>query len=275
MTSSIGGVLLVVVAVYAALVAFLYFGQRRLMYHPDQTIAVPSDYGYSSIKPVWLESEDGARVYAWWKPPADDEKPVLIYFHGNAGHLGSRADKIRDYANAGYGILLQTYRYNAGAGGHPSEAGLYADGRAGLSFVQQQGVSPDRVILYGESLGSGIAVNMAVGHAETGTPVGAIVLEAPFDSIAKVAQGHYWYTPALWLVQDRYESDAIIDRAGSPLLIVHGKRDRVIPLSHAENLFAAAGEPKKLVVIDQASHNDLYDFGMSSIVMEFLTAQKR
>lgn len=275
MTSPFGAALLVVVAVYAALVASLYFGQRRLMYHPDQTVAVPSDYGYSSIKPIWLETEDAAQVYAWWKPPADNEKPVLIYYHGNAGHLGSRADKIRDYANAGYGILLQTYRYNAGAGGQPSEADLYADGRAGLNFVLKQGVSPDRVILYGESLGSGIAVNLAVGHAEAQAPVGAVVLEAPYDSIAKVAQGHYWYTPALWLVQDRYESDAIVDRIGAPLLIVHGKQDRVIPLSHAESLFAAASDPKKLVVIDQASHNDLYDHGMASVVMAFLSAQKR
>lgn len=275
MTNGFVGTLLVVVAVYAALVAFLYFGQRRLMYHPDQTVAVPSDYGYASVQSVWLQTEDGARIYAWWKPPADDSKPVLIYYHGNAGHLGNRADKIRDYANAGFGILLQTYRYNAGAGGTPSEEGHYADGRAGMSFLAAQGIPADRTILYGESLGSGVAVRLAVEQARAGEPVDAVVLEAPYDSIAKVAQAHYWYTPAIYLVKDRYESDVIVDAIGADLLIVHGERDRVIPISHAEALYAAAREPKKLVRLGQAAHNDLYDHGMSSVVLQFLSDQKR
>lgn len=275
MTGWFGGLVLVFLAFYAALVAFLYFGQRRLMYHPDQTVAAPSDYGYASIEPVWLETKDGARVHAWWKPPADDEKPVLIYFHGNAGHLGDRADKIRGYANAGYGILLQTYRYNAGAGGQPSEEGLYADGRAGLMHVFEKGIPSKRVVLYGESLGSGIAVNIAAALAKEGRPVRAVVLEAPYDSIAKVAQAHYWYTPARWLVKDRFESDRRIAGIEAPLLIVHGERDRVIPLSHAMTLFAAAGEPKRMVVLDEAAHNNLYDFGMSSVVTGFLSEQKR
>ena len=275
MTGWLSGVLLVVLAVYAAMVAFLYFGQRRLMYHPDPTVPVPADYGYSSFHPVWLETKDGARVYAWWKPPADASKPVLIYYHGNAGHIGDRADKIRGYVNAGYGLLLQTYRYNAGTDQQPSEAGLYEDGRAGLSFVTGQGIPQDRIVLYGESLGSGIAVKIAADQAQAGTPVGAVVLEAPYDSIAKVAQSHYWYTPALWLVRDRFDSAAIVSTVGAPLLVVHGERDRVIPVSHAKTLFEAAAEPKKLVLIDQAAHNDLYDHGMSGIVSAFLENRKR
>ncbi len=266
---------LVVLAIYSALVAFLYFGQRRLMYHPDQTVAVPADYGYASIEPVWLETEDGARVYAWWKPPADDDKPVLIYFHGNAGDLGDRADKIRGYANAGYGVLLQTYRYNAGAGGDLFEDGHYADGRAGLTYVLDKGIAGDRIVLYGESLGSGVAVNIAAYRAAAGVPVKAVVLEAPYDSIANVAQTHYWYTPARWLVRDRFDSTRLVGAIQAPLLIVHGGFDRVIPLAHAKTLFRAAQEPKRMTVIDEAAHNNLYDFGMSALVIDYLSEQKR
>ena len=248
------------------LVGGLYAFQRNLMYHPDQTIATPQTFGAPDMTVERLPTPDGFPLLAWWKPPRTPDAPVMLYLHGNAGHLGDRAEKVRPYLDAGYGVLLVTYRYNAGAGGSPSEAGLLEDGRTALSFLREQGVSDDRIVLYGESLGTGIAVKLAVER-----PYRAVVLEAPYSSVADVAASIYWYVPVRLLLRDHYDSTAAIGNIKSPLKIVHGKQDRVIPVRFAERLFEAAAEPKRLTLIDDAHHTNLYDFGMGRLVLDFVS----
>lgn len=255
-----------IVAGYMLLVGALFAFQRNLMYHPDQTIATPQTFGAPDMKAERLKTPDGFPLLAWWKPPPTPDAPVLLYLHGNAGHLGDRADKVRPYLDAGHGVLLVTYRYNAGAGGSPSETGVLEDGRTALSFLRDQGIGDDRIVLYGESLGTGVVVKLATEKQHR-----AVVLEAPYSSIADVAASIYWYVPVRLLLRDHYDSKAVIGGIQAPLLIVHGRQDRVIPVRFAERLFAAAAEPKRLVLVDEAHHTNLYDFGMGGVVLDFLS----
>ncbi len=258
------GYLFGALALYAGFIAVLYTAQRSLLYHPDQTIPNPADYGAADMTAIRIPTEDGYSLLAWWRPPRADS-PALVFFQGNAGHIGDRAGKVRDFLDAGLGVLLVSYRYNAGSGGKPSEEALLADGRAAMAFLKAEGVTGRRIVVYGESLGTGIAVAMAAAHE-----VGAVVLEAPFSSMADLAQHHYWYAPTRWLIRDRFDSMARIGAIGAPLLVVHGALDTLIPLRFGQMLYDAAREPKESQIIDRAHHNDLPDYGLADIVLRFI-----
>ncbi len=251
---------------YGLLVGGLYLFQRKLMYHPDQTVATPQSFGLPEMSAERIPTPDGFPLLAWWKAPQHTNAPVLLYLHGNAGHLGERADKLRPYLEAGFGVLLISYRYNAGAGGSPSEEGLMLDGRTALAFLHAKGIQTDRIVLYGESLGTGIAVRLATekkGYR-------AVVLETPYSSVADVAAAMYRFVPVRPLLHDHYDSTAVVANIGAPLLVVHGKKDRVIPVRFGQRLYETAIEPKHLVLIDDGHHMDLYDYGMAKEVLDFL-----
>ena len=256
------------VALYGAFIAALYFGQRKLLYNPNQKISAPADYGVTDMSVVQAPTLDGLTLHAWWRAPTNSAKPVIIYFHGNAGQIGDRADKVRPYLDAGYGVLLMSYRYNAGAGGTPSEAGLFLDGEAAIKFASSAGYNVERLIMYGESLGTGVAVEMAARHR-----VAALVLEAPYTDMGSLAQHHYWYAPSKWLLKDRFASIKRIGRNQAPVFFFHGARDRLIPIQFGRALFDVASAPKAFREFDDAAHNDLYDHGAAKAVLEFLKAR--
>ena len=218
-----------VTGVYVVIVAALFVFQRNLMYYPDTTVPSPAASGVSEMEAVSLATDDGLRLLAWYRA-AVEGRATVVYFHGNGGHLGHRGDKVRPYLDAGLGVLLVSYRGYAGNPGSPTEDGLYADGRAALDFLAERGVGPAGVVLYGESLGSGVAVELAHRRAAS-EPVAAVVLESPFSTVPDVAQAHYPFVPARWMVKDRFDSVAKIAAIGAPLLILHGVRDRVSPIS--------------------------------------------
>lgn len=255
----------IAVAGYATLAGAMYFGQRRLLYFPDATVPEPASWGVPEMTAVRADTADGLSLLAWYGPPADDDKPTLVYLHGNGGHIGYRGGKVRPYLDAGYGVLLLSWRGYSGNPGSPTEDGLYHDGRAALSFLAAAGVPPSRIVLYGESLGSAVAVQMATEQS-----VAALVLESPFTSTADVAASHYWFMPVQYMVLDRFETKEKIARVGAPVFIVHGEEDRIVPADHGRALFAAASEPKEARFIPAAGHNDIYDFGAADAVIDFL-----
>lgn len=250
---------------YALLVAFLYLRQRALMYYPDHTVPEPHDHDVPDMTPVRIPLGDGIESLAWWRAPREARNPVVVYFHGNAGHIGERGYKARAMIDAGCGVLLAGYRYNAGAGGAPSEAALLADGETAMRYVLAQGYALDQVVLYGESLGSGVAVALAAEH-----DVGGLILETPYSSVAEVAQARYWFTPAKWLLWDTFDSMARIGRVCAPILLFHGTADKTIPIRFARRLHEAAPEPKEAHYFPGGEHTDLYDFGAGSLVTDFL-----
>ena len=267
--------LLVGVGVYAALIAFLYLQQRSLMYHPDPTpLPAPAGTLLDQAKVIRLQTDDHLQLTSWYVPPKDGHL-VVVYFQGNAGSIAGRDAKARRVVDTGHGILLVSYRGYGGNPGRPSEEGLYADARAAMAYLQRDGIAAGRRVVWGESLGAGVAVEMAFEAATAGQALAGVILEAPFTSMGQAAQDHYPYVPAKWLVRDRFDSLSNIAAIGAPLLIMHGDADRVIRESHGRALFAAAKEPKQGFWAAGGGHNDLEDFGAGQTVLTFLAGLRR
>jgi len=184
--------------------------------------------------------------------PAADPGPAVLVCNGNGGDRSMRAALAAALSRMGLAVLLFDYRGYGGNPGVPSEEGLAADARAALAYLAgRPEVDPDRVVYFGESLGAAVALRLA-----TERPPAALVLRSPFASLAEVGRHHYPVLPVSLLLRDRYDSAALAGRLASPLLVVAGARDRIVPLAHTRRLFAAAPRPKRLVVLDRADHND-------------------
>ncbi len=251
--------------VYVGVVGAMYLIQRSMMYHPVGDLPAPAAVGLGDMEAVALRTQDGLDLVAWYRPPVEPGMAELVYFHGNAGNISWRAERARRFLDAGFGLLLVSYRGYGDNPGKPTEEGLYADGRAALAFLAGREVPGSRVGLVGESLGTGVAVAMASEHE-----VGAVVLESPYTSTADVGQRAYPIIPVKWLMKDRFDSLSRIEGIGAPLLVIHGEADRVIPVDFGRRLFAAAPEPKKGIFLPGAGHGNLDDFGAAESVIQFL-----
>jgi fermentation-respiration switch protein FrsA (DUF1100 family) len=235
---------------YLSILLVVFFAQRSLLYYPPGDPGPPAVHGLADAQVIEVSTADGLRLRSWFIPPRDMGKPVIVQFHGNASWLAGRTDFSRNLADLGYGILITSYRGYSGNPGAPSEQGLYADARASLDWLNKQGLG---FVLVGESLGTGVAVQMATEY-----PARGVVLEAPYTSIAATAQHHYWYFPAYWLVRDRFDSLSKIDRIKAPLFIVHGAEDNVVPTKFGRQLYEKAMEPKQAHWVSGSGHNDYY-----------------
>ena len=261
----------VTVGVYMGIVGALYLAQDKLIYHPSQHLPSPAESGLAEMRPVHLTTKDGLTLTSWYKA-AEKGQPTMVYFQGNGGNIAGREIKVRPYLDAGYGVLLVGYRGYGGNPGSPNEQGLYSDGRAQLEFLVGQGIKPQRWVLYGESIGTGIAVQMAFEQAPK-EPVGAVVLESPFTSLADAAAQHYPFVPARLLVRDRYDSLAKIDKIKAPLIVFAGENDGIIPSQHGKTIFDAAHQPKEGHWIRGGHHNNLHELGAPGKVIDFLRRQ--
>ena len=237
---------------YAAILVAAYLGQRRLMYFPDRAYTRPTEVGLMDVEERVLKTPDGARVITWYGK-AQPGKPTLLYFHGNAGSLAVRAERIRRFMNEGWGVCMMSYRGYSGSKGSPTETANVADARLAYGALVQDGVDPASIILYGESLGSGVAVRLA-----TERPTGGLILDAPYTSILEVAEQAYPFLPVRHFLKDRYESRNYIGQVRTPLLILHGELDPVIPVAMGRELLQLANEPKRLVTFPFAGHSNIY-----------------
>jgi fermentation-respiration switch protein FrsA (DUF1100 family) len=257
----------VLVLGYLLVVAGCAAFQRSLLYFPASALPTPTAAGAGYMREVSLQTVDGLSLIAWYVPARED-RATIVYFHGNAGSIADRVGKTRAFVEAGYGLLLVEYRGYGGNPGSPSEDGLYADGEAAYRFLlEQEGLSPDSLVLLGESLGTGVAVWLA--HR---VPVGGVMLEAPFTSVPDVAQRAYFFLPARHLVRDRFDSLSRIADIGAPLLVVHGEQDSVVSVDFGRALFAAARPPKQAHFLEGAGHNDMPAYGLIDLELAFLEA---
>ncbi|MCR4378863.1 MAG: alpha/beta hydrolase [Rhodospirillales bacterium] len=263
-------VLITAAVIYGAVLVVMAVFQRSFLYYPGALETTPAQSGVPQMQTVRITTEDGLSLLAWVQPPHDAAKPWVVIFHGNAGTLAGRAFKARRFLDAGYGALLVEYRGYGGNPGSPTEAGLFSDARAALVYLAGQGVAGKQVVLYGESLGTGVAVAMAAEVAQAGNPVAAVLLEAPFTSTVDVAARHYPFLPVRLLMKDRFDSLSRIQGIQAPLFIAHGARDGTVPQDLGRKLFAAAVEPKDALWLDGAEHNDLFDHGLGAAVLLFL-----
>lgn len=258
--------ILALIIIYLVVLGAFYLFQRQVIYQPKSGEINPKKFRFTKVELVHLKTQDGLTLNAWYAP-AKMHKATLLYFHGNYGHLSDRAGRINSYIEAGYGVLLLGYRGYSGNRGWPSEQGLYKDARAALQFLKQQKVSNQCIVLYGASLGSGIAVQMA-----TEVHVGAVVLQTPFTSMIDVGKTHYPLFPVKTFLHDKYESDKKIQKIKTPLLIIHGEYDYIIPLKLGKKLYQLANQPKELRIVPRVGHNTLPD--VSHTVIEFMEKYK-
>lgn len=242
--------------------------QRDLIYFPGTMRVDPAEAGVADMTAIAITGTDGLSLESWYGQPRAG-RPVVALFHGNAGTIAHRAFKARWLLDAGFGVLLVGYRGYGGNRGSPSESGLYADARAALGWLAQQGHADADIVLYGESLGTGVAVQMATERA-----AGALVLEAPFtrlpDLVPNLMSGYGLPGLADWLLPDRYDNLAKIRGLDLPVLILHGHQDGVVPVAMGRTLCEAAGAGCEAMFVPQAGHNDLWDHGAGPAIVDFL-----
>jgi fermentation-respiration switch protein FrsA (DUF1100 family) len=242
--------LITLLALYIALAGLLFVMQRKLQYVPDPRLVEPGEAGLEGFASLRIDTPDGERLVAWQAMP-EGGLATIVYFQGNAQGLAARAERFRLFQQAGYGVLALGYRGFSGSSGQPSEQGLLTDGATAVEFLRASGISPDRLVYYGESLGTGIAVQLAGSDR---TRPAAVILEAPFTSAADIARLSYWFLPVGLLMHEQFRSIEHIGAMQSPLFVLHGDADGVVPMAHGRRIFEAAGEPKEMMEIPGGSH---------------------
>ncbi len=242
--------LIAVVVLYCGFVALLYVAQRRLQYFPERRRTAPRAIGLSEAEESVLDTADGQRVIVWHVPPREGQ-PVFLYFHGNGGSLRWRGERFRALIADGSGLVALSYRGYGGSSGRPTEPGLVEDAAAAYAFAVAR-YPAERIVLWGESLGSAVALAIAAEK-----PVGHLLLEAPFTSAADVGARHYRFVPVRFFMKDQFRSDLRAGKVTAPVLVVHGENDTVVPITLGERLYDLLQAPKRFVRVAGVGHNDL------------------
>lgn len=242
-----------IILYFASLVVF-FLTQRSLLYYPSHSYTALSEaHANEAFTEISVRTQDGINLKAWYAPAK--RKPVtIVFFHGNADSLQTAAQIANPYIAAGYGFLVAEYRGYSGLPGTPTESGLYDDARAYLRNLMARNIESKDIILYGHSLGTGVAVQMASEFH-----VGGLMLLAPYLSIPKMAQIDFPFFPSSWLALDRFDNERKIKYIHTPLLIANGSRDQVVPPSHGAKLQSLANEPKEFHSFPDRGHNDAFD----------------
>jgi len=259
--------MLIVVALgYFGWLAAMLLLQRSILFPiPQAGRTAPAAAGFPQVEEHVLATADGEKVIVWHMP-AKPGHPVILYFHGNGDYLAGFYPRFRAMIGDGTGIVALAYRGYAGSSGRPSERGLLQDAEAAYAFTTAR-YGAARIVAWGFSLGTGVAVALAAAH-----PVGKLILEAPYSSMADVAAAAYPIFPVRLLLMDTFRSDLRIARVKAPLLAMHGEQDSVIPIAFGERLFALAHEPKRFVRFAAGGHNDLDAFGATETARQFINA---
>ena len=254
-------VLILGVAV-AAILVIAWTQQRRLIYFPFGQLPDERQIRVAGLTPVSFPTSDGLTLNGWFIKPDKASRFTVVVFNGNAGNRSMRLDLADALSKRGIAVLLFDYRGFGGNPGSPSEDGLRLDARAIHGYlIGRPDVDPAGIVYFGESLGTAVASELAVVH-----PPAALILRSPFASMTEVGQHHYTWLPVKWLLRDRYATVDHIGRVRSPVLVIAGDRDRIVPVSHSRRVFEAAVEPKKLVIIPDADHNDAVMFSDGAMV---------
>jgi uncharacterized protein len=258
------GLLGVVVLAYVAAVVALYVFQRDFLYQPPETFrTTPAAAGFAQAKEDVALTQDGEKVIVWSVPPHEGKK-VVLFFHGNGDTLALRVPRLRAVIADGTGLVALSYRGYAGSTGHPTERGLILDALASYEYAVAR-YAPERLVVWGFSLGTGPAVALASEQ-----PIGKLILEAPYTSTADVAASDLPFIPVRLLMKDQFHSDQRIEKVHVPLLILHGERDPGISIRFGRQLFALANEPKRFVSFPEGGHFDLDAYGASTVALQFI-----
>ncbi len=230
---------------------------QLFVYHPNPW--TERDWAKASglpLEEVWFKAEDGTKLFGWYVQ-SSASSPVLLWCHGNAGNIIHRLENLAELYRIGLSVFIFDYRGYGRSEGKPSEEGLYQDALAAYSYlVDRRGVRPERLVLFGRSLGASVA-----GEIASRKPAAGLILESPFPSIAAMARAHYGGLPMHWLLSGRFPLSERLARVTMPVLVIHGDYDTIVPIELGREVFAAAREPKSFYVIEGADHNNTYHVG--------------
>jgi uncharacterized protein len=259
--------LLIVVSVaYACGLAVLFLVQRSFLFPVPTVVRTwPREAGFPEAEEHVLATADGEKVIVW-HVPAKPGHPVILYFHGNGDFLAGFFGRFRDLIADGAGVVALSYRGYAGSSGQPSERGLLQDAAAAYAFTTAR-YGGDKIVVWGFSLGTGVAVALAAEQR-----IGKLILEAPYTSTVDVAASIFWFMPVRLLMRDQFRSDERIARVKVPLLIMQGANDPAIPIVLGQRLFTLAHEPKQFVRFPEGGHNDLNNYGAIETARQFIGA---
>lgn len=259
----------VAVVVYGVFAVAMYRGQRRLVYRIDSRRISPARVGLNTVSEVLLDVPGGETLMLWYGK-AEAGKPTLLYFHGQAGNLARRSERVRRYRASGLGVLMMAYRGFSGSTGHPSERANVADALFVHDWLIAQGVDAGDVVIYGESLGTGVAAQVAAKREISG-----LVLDSPFTALADLAAERHPMLPVRRFLLDRYDTMKHVPDVLSPVLVLQGEKDPIVPLAMARAVFEAMPGPKHLVTYPEGRHLDHAKYGSFDALTRFLREHKR
>lgn len=252
---------------YAVILLYMYLQQRSLQYFPSREGTAPELLGLSGVTEHRVTTPDGETIVLWHAEPQAGQ-PTILFFHGNGGEISGRHERMAFYQQQGFGVLFLSYRGYGASTGEISEQGFITDALTAYAFLVARGVEPARIAVVGESLGTGVAVQLAAQK-----PVGALILEAPYTAAVDVAAEVYPWLPVRILMKDQFISRDHIAQVKAPLLVFHGDADRVIPVEQGRALFRMANEPKELVILPGGSHDVIGTPGVWAREAAFIRAR--
>ena len=227
-----------ILVIYLVLLIFLYFYQGKLLYHPTVNSDTEIDNLIPKIEKVNITTSDNLNLLGWFHKK-DISKNTILFLHGNAGSLENRIYKLNHFENFDLNFLIIAWRGFSGNSGKPNEKGLYDDAKSAVNWLKSKGIKEENIILYGESLGSAVAIEIAQNKKFAG-----IVLESPFTSMVEMGKKYYSFFPVSFLLKDRYESIKKIKNIHIPVLVMHGKRDSIVPFEMGKKIYTSANSPK-------------------------------
>ena len=257
-------ILLIIFIIYFSSLIILYFFQRNLLYHPSEN----NYYGDKltvSIEKVKIKTQDNIELLAWYHKKDTGNYKTILFLHGNAGSLENRIHKINHFENMNINFLIISWRGFSGNKGNPTEQGLYDDAKSAVSWLKNKGLKTEDIILYGESLGAGVATEIAQNHNFSG-----IILESPFTSMIDAAKNKYPFFPIRFLLKDKYETKKKIKNIKSPLLIMHGEVDKVVPFWMGKKIYDIGNEPKYSYFSKYDNHMMEYNENLLIVLKKFI-----
>ena len=258
-------IILILILGYFIFLVLTYIFQRNLLYHPK----VNNYSGESlliNVEKIKIKTSDGINLISWYYKKNLNSK-TLLFLHGNAGSLENRINKLNHFANLKLNFLIVAWRGFSGNEGQPTEKGLYEDARSAINWLNSKGVMEKDIIIYGESLGTGVAVEVAQNRNFSG-----IILEAPFSSMIEAGKDKYPILPVKWLLKDKYESSNKIKNIKTPILIMHGKVDNIVPFKMGKKMYELANQPKYFYFSEYDNHMMNYDENLLIALKNFISS---
>jgi len=257
-------ILLIFVLAYSLVLVSTYIFQRNLLYHPSENNYF-GDKIVVSIEKVKIKTKDNIELLSWYHNKNLNNYKTILFLHGNAGSLENRIHKINHFKDVKVNFLIVAWRGFSGNKGKPTEEGLYEDARSAIRWLKSKGVKENNIIIYGESLGTGVATEIAQNKNFAG-----IILESPFTSMVDAGKNKYPYLPVRLLLKDKYESNKKLKNINIPILIMHGKVDNIVPFNMGKKMYELANNPKYYYFSEYDDHMMEYNEKLLNTLKKFI-----